>query len=134
MFTNTRVKRKVSLLVHVCVWSRDPWPTLPLRLILSQEKAAGARPNLVEGWWVFEVREFTHTCTAHFIVVKRVCDYSAFFCVFVCHWVLTTWLIPETLDWRIVTASPIEGLEELLLLATVVARKARDCMAASELT
>ncbi len=38
---------------------------------------------------------------------------------------LTTWLMPETLDWRIVTASPIEGFEVLLLLAMVEARKAR---------
>ncbi len=38
---------------------------------------------------------------------------------------LTTWLMPETLDWRIVTASPIEGLEVLLLLAMAEARKAR---------
>ena len=37
---------------------------------------------------------------------------------------LTTWLIPETLDWRIVTASPIEGFLEL---AMAEARKARDC-------
>ena len=39
---------------------------------------------------------------------------------------LTTWLIPETLDWRIVTASPIEGFMLDLLLATAEARKARD--------
>ena len=38
---------------------------------------------------------------------------------------LTTWLMPETLDWRIVTASPIEGFM-FLLFATAEARKARD--------
>jgi len=36
---------------------------------------------------------------------------------------LTTWLIPETLDWRIVTASPIEGFLEAL--AAAEALKAR---------
>ena len=36
---------------------------------------------------------------------------------------LTTWLIPETFDWRMVTASPIEGFLEAL--ATVEALKAR---------
>ena len=44
---------------------------------------------------------------------------------------LTTWLMPETLDWRIVTASPIEGLDEPAL-AAMVARKARCCMEASD--
>ena len=44
---------------------------------------------------------------------------------------LTTWLMPETLDWRIVTASPIEGLEPAL--ATAEARKARDGREVSEL-
>ena len=38
---------------------------------------------------------------------------------------LTTWLMPETLDWRIVTASPIEGF--WLALAMAEARKARVC-------
>lgn len=36
---------------------------------------------------------------------------------------LTTWLIPETFDWRMVTASPIEGFLEAL--AAAVALKAR---------
>ena len=36
---------------------------------------------------------------------------------------LTTWLIPETLDWRMVTASPIEGFLEAL--AAAVALNAR---------
>jgi len=40
--------------------------------------------------------------------------------------------MPETLDWRIVTASPIEGLDELLLLAMADARKARDCRVESD--
>jgi len=35
--------------------------------------------------------------------------------------ILTTWLIWETLDWRMVTASPIDGFFEL---ATVEALKA----------
>ena len=30
---------------------------------------------------------------------------------------LTTWLIPETFDWRIVTASPIEGFLEAFAAA-----------------
>ena len=42
---------------------------------------------------------------------------------FIC--ILTTWLMPETLDWRIVTASPIEGF--WLALAMAEARKARVC-------
>ena len=42
---------------------------------------------------------------------------------------LTTWLIPETLDWRIVTASPIEGF---LALATAEARNARVCRELSD--
>jgi hypothetical protein len=45
---------------------------------------------------------------------------------------LTTWLMPETLDWRIVTASPIEGFEVLLLLAMAEARKARVCRELSD--
>jgi hypothetical protein len=40
--------------------------------------------------------------------------------------------MPETLDWRIVTASPMEGFDELLLLAMAVARKARDWREASD--
>ena len=45
---------------------------------------------------------------------------------------LTTWLMPETLDWRIVTASPIEGFDVLLLLAMAEARKARDWIELSD--
>jgi len=40
--------------------------------------------------------------------------------------------MPETLDWRIVTASPIEGFWVLLLLAMAEARKARVCMELSD--
>lgn len=39
--------------------------------------------------------------------------------------------MPETLDWRIVTASPIEGFEPAL--ATAEARKARAGREVSEL-
>ena len=38
-----------------------------------------------------------------------------FFCIVLR--LLTTWLIPETLDWRIVTASPIEGFLPALAMA-----------------
>ena len=56
--------------------------------------------------------------------MERFCNEPSFLIKHVwCHVLLTTWLMPETLDWRIVTASPIEGF--WLALATAEARKAR---------
>jgi len=43
--------------------------------------------------------------------------------------ILTTWLMPETFDWRMVTASPMEGflLATTEVLNALLDRLSMDC-------